>query len=157
DILKDKQQAKVLEQEKREVKTEDVASELIREYQARLEKEPNDRRLLRQIGELYAQKREFDTALEYFAQISTIEGQSDPGLEKAIIQTKVRRLDHMIAQLDPAADDFEARKTALQAEREELQINEAKRLVAAYPNDLSHRFDLGVLLFKAGRIGEAIP
>ncbi len=157
DILKDKQQAKVLEQENREVKSEDVASDLIREYQSRLEKEPNDRRLLRQVGELHAQKKEFDTALEYFARISTIEGQSDPGLEKLIIQTKVRRIDHMISQLDAAADDYQTQKEALLKEKEELQISEAKRLVAVYPNDLSHRFDLGVLLFKAGRIGEAIP
>jgi tetratricopeptide (TPR) repeat protein len=157
DILKDKQGARVLEQEKREVKSEDVASELIREYLARLEKEPNDRRLLRQIAELYVQKKEFETALEYFGQISTIEGQSDPTLEKAIIHTKVRRLDHLISQLDPAAEDYAAKKAALQVEREELQINEAKRLVATYSNDLGHRFDLGVLLYKAGRIAEAIP
>jgi tetratricopeptide (TPR) repeat protein len=156
DILKDKQQARVLEQEHRQVKSDDVAAELIQEYQARLEKEPNDRRLLRQIADLYVQKKEYDTALEYFAQISTIEGQSDPGLEKAIAQTKTRRIDHQIAQLDPAAADYAERKAALEKERDELLIADARRLVDKYPNDLGHRFDLGVQYYKAGKIGEAI-
>src|SRR5262245_43149740 len=46
DILKDKQEARILEQEQRQVKTEDVATDLIQEYQARLQNEPNNRRLL---------------------------------------------------------------------------------------------------------------
>lgn len=156
DILKDKQQSRVLEQEHRQVKSDDVATELIREYEARLEKEPNDRGLLRQVAELYGQKKEYDRALEYFTRIGTIEGQSDPGLEKAILLTKVRRLDQQIAQLDPAAPEYETARTALQKEKHDLQINEAKRLVSAYPNDLIHRFDLGVLLYNAGQLGEAI-
>ncbi len=156
DILKDKQQARALEQEGRQVKSEDVATELIRDYQTRLEKEPNDRRLIRQIAELYAQNKDFDTALQYYSQIGTMEGQTDPGLDKEILQTKLRRLDHRIAQLDTTASDYDTQKGALSMEKQEIQIMEAKRLVSAYPNDLSHRFDLGVLFYHAGQIGEAI-
>jgi tetratricopeptide (TPR) repeat protein len=156
DIIKDKQGARILEQEQRQVKSGDVASELIQEYQARLEKEPNDRRLLRSIADLYAQKNDFDTALEYYAQITTIEGQTDPSLDKAIASTKKKRFDYQIAQLDPAAEDYQARKDALTKERQEFEVAEARRLVEAYPNDLAHRFELGVLLYRSGRLGEAI-
>jgi tetratricopeptide (TPR) repeat protein len=156
DILKDKQGARVLEQENRQVKSTDVANELIQDYEARLAKEPNDRRLLRSIAELYAQKKDFDSALKYYAQISTIEGQADPALDKAIAQIKIRRIEHQSTLLDPVDPEYEAKKAALQKEKDDFQIAEAKRLVEAYPNDLAHRFELGVLLYHSNRIGEAI-
>jgi tetratricopeptide (TPR) repeat protein len=155
-IMKDKGQARALEQEQRQVKSADVAAELIEEYQARLEKEPNNRRLLRSIADLYAQKNDFETALEYYQQITTIEGQVDPSLEQAVASTKLRRFDYQIAQLDLSAPEYAAQKQALQKQRAEFQINEARRMVEAYPNDLAHRFELGVLLYQAGRTSEAI-
>src|SRR3954470_14851617 len=56
DILKDKGEAAALEQESRTVKSEDVALNLIRDYTARLEKEPDNRRLLRSIADLHFQR-----------------------------------------------------------------------------------------------------
>lgn len=156
DILKDKAEAASLEQQNRQVKSEDVATELIREYQARLEKEPNNRRLLRSIADLYAQKKDFDKALEYFGMMTTIEGQTDPSLEKAIADTKLRKLDHEISLIDETAPDAADRRGALEKERQEFSLNEARRLVEKYPNDLNYRFDLGRLLFEFGRTSEAI-
>ena len=156
DILKDKNQAASLEQQNREVKSDDVATELIREYQAKLEKEPNNRRLLRSIADLYAQKKDYDTALEYLNQITTIEGQTDPSLEKAIADTKLRKLDHQISLIDETAPDAADRRTALEKERQEFTVLEARRMVDKYPNDLAYRFELGRLLFEMGKTSEAI-
>ena len=156
DILKDKNQAASLEQQNREVKSDDVATELIREYQAKLEKEPNNRRLLRSIADLYAQKKDYDTALEYLNQITTIEGQTDPSLEKAIADTKLRKLDHQISLIDETAPDAADRRTALEKERQEFTVLEARRMVDKYPNDLAYRFELGRLLFELGKTSEAI-
>lgn len=156
DILKDKDQAAHLEQQNREVKSDDVATELIREYQARLEKEPNNRRLLRSIADLYAQKKEYDTALEYLGMISTIEGQADPSLEKAIADTRLRKLDHTLSLIDETAPDAAERRAALEKERAEFSLAEARRLVDKYPNDLNYRFDLAKLLFDLGNTREAI-
>ena len=156
DILKDEKQAVALEQEGRQVKSDDVATELIREYQERLEKEPNNKRLLRSIAELYTQRKQFDTALEYYNQIGTIEGQTDPSLEKAIADTKLRKLDHEISLISESSADADDRRKALQTERAELAIADARRRVERYPNDLTYRFELGQILFDAGRISEAI-
>src|SRR5204863_9323101 len=49
DILKDKEEAVSLEQEKRQVKSEDAAERLINEYEARLPKEPNNLKLLKDL------------------------------------------------------------------------------------------------------------
>lgn len=156
DILKDKQQAASLEQEQRQVKSDDVASELIREYQARLEKEPNDRRLLRSIAELYAQKKDFDTALEYYGMITTIEGQSDPSLERAIAEIQVKKIEREIESLDLSASDYSEKRAALEKKRQDFEIGEARKRVEKHPNDLSCRHELGVLLFEAGRTSDAI-
>ena len=156
DILKNENEAVLLEQQNREVKSDEVAHELIREYQQRLEKEPNNRRLLRSIAELYAQKKDFDSALEYYNQINTVEGQTDPALEKAITDTKLRRLDHQISLITESDPDALARRQTLEQKRQEMEISEARKRVEKYPNDLAHRFDLGVVLFNAGKVSEAI-
>ena len=157
DILKDKDGAQVLEQEQRQIKSVEVASQLISEYETRLAKEPNDRRLLRSIAELYVQKDDYDKALECpYGKIEKIEGQSDPSLDKAIVQAKVRKIEFQLGNLDPTDPEFEDKKAAIKKEKQELEISEAKRMAEAYPNDLVLRFDLGVLYFHAGRIGEAI-
>src|ERR1700685_3017651 len=66
DILRNKDQAVSLEQEKRVQKTEDVAARLIEEYEARLRTEPNNLKLVRDLAELYTQKKQFDRALQYY-------------------------------------------------------------------------------------------
>jgi len=157
DILKNKGEAVTLEQENRTVKSEDVAQQLIDDYRTRLEKEPENRRLLRSIADLHAQKKEFDKALELYNEITLKEGGADPSLEKAISETRIRQVEHSLAQLDPALPDFNEQRAALEKQRDEYRIGEAKKRVEKYPNDLQFRFELGKMLFELGRIGEAIP
>jgi tetratricopeptide (TPR) repeat protein len=156
DILKDKEQAISLEQEHREVKSEDVATRLIREYEARLASEPKNLKLLRSIAELYTQKKDFDRALAYYQHIIAVAGTSDPSIEKAIAETTTRKFDEAVAQLDPQAPDYQAQVAKVQAERQDYIIAECKQRVERYPTDLHIRFELGQLYFKAGKISEAI-
>ena len=156
DILKDKEEAISLEQEKREVKSEDVAARLIDEHEARLAKEPANLKLLRTLAELYTQKKNFDRALEYYEKIRASEGGTDPSLERAIADATVRKLDHAMAQLDPAAPDYAEQAAKLKAEREAWQLAECAKRAERYPNDLQIRFELGELYFKADKISEAI-
>jgi len=156
DILRDKKESASLEQEHRHIKSDDVAGGLLADYAARLLNEPENRRLLRSIAELHAQRKEFAAALEYYARITAVEGAADPSLEKAIAETKLKQLDHQITLLDPAAEDYTARRQALEQAKEQFQLAEARRMVEKYPNDLALRFELGQMLYHAGKIGEAI-
>lgn len=156
DILKDKNEAISLEQEKREVKTDDVAQRLINEYEARLPREPKNLKLLRSLAELYMQKKEFDRALQYCERIKAGEGGGDPTLERLIADISLRKFDHLIGQLDPNDPAQAEQITKLQAERTSYQIEECKSRVERYPTDLQIRFEMGELYFKAGRISEAI-
>lgn len=156
DVLKDKAEAVLLEQEKRVVRTDDAAQNLINEYEARLAHEPDQTRLMRHLAELYAQKKDFDRALEYYTRIQRSEAGADPTLEKAIADTMLKKYDHMLAQLDPQAPDYAEQAAHLQADRQAYLIEECKARVERYPTDLAIRFEMGELYFRAGRITEAI-
>jgi len=156
DILKNKEEAVQLEQEKREVKSDDVADRLIREYQQRLITEPKNLKLLRSLSELYSQKKEFDKALEYAERIRSSDGGADPSLDRLIADISLKKFDHQLAQLDPAAPDYPEQAAKVQAERTEFQLKECKSRVDRYPNDLQIRFELGELYFHAGKTSEAI-
>ncbi|MCX6894882.1 MAG: hypothetical protein NTZ16_05150 [Verrucomicrobia bacterium] len=156
DILRDKDEAVSLEQEKRVEKTEDVAARLIGEYETRLQTEPNNLKLIRDLAELYTQKEQFDRALEYYDRIKKSEGGNDSSLDRNIALTVVRKCDHQIAHLDPAAPDHAATVARLEAEKLAYQLAECQQRVERFPTDLVIRFEFAQLLFKAGKIGEAI-
>jgi tetratricopeptide (TPR) repeat protein len=156
DILKDKQQAVSLEQEKRTVKTEDVAERLIGEYEARLQTEPANLKLVRQLAELYAQKKKFERSLELYDRIRNSEMGNDPSLERAINDTIARRYDYQLEQLDPAAPDYAEQSAKIQAEKLNFQVTDCQKRVEKYPTDLAIRFEMGQLYFQTGKITEAI-
>jgi tetratricopeptide (TPR) repeat protein len=155
DILRDKEQAVSIEQENRQVKTEDVAEKLIREQEARLKIEPDNLKLMRSIAELCVQKRDFDKALEYYNRVAATDGGADPSLERAIADVTIRKFDHQLAGLDPAAPDYAERTAQIRAQRDDYQLKECQRRAEKYPNDLQIRFELGQFYLQAGKIGEA--
>jgi tetratricopeptide (TPR) repeat protein len=156
DILKDKKEAESLEQEKRVVKTEDVTERLIGEYEARLETEPANLKLVRELASLYTQKKQFARALEFYDRIKNSGMGNDPSLDTAIANTIVRRFDHQISELNPFGAEHAEEVAKLQAEKLDYQLAECSKRVEKFPTDLAIRFELGVLQFQAGKIGEAI-
>jgi tetratricopeptide (TPR) repeat protein len=156
DALRDESQAASLEQESRQLKSEQVADRLLADYEARLQREPDNLKLLRSIADLHAEQKQFDRALDAYQRLVVAEGRSDPSLEKVIAETTLRRFDHQITQLDPAAPDFAEQRTRLETERDEFQLRECKARSERHPTDLAIRFELGQLYFRAGRITEAI-
>lgn len=156
DILRNKDEAVQLEQEKREVKTGDVADRLIREYEQRIAAEPKNLKLLRSLSDLYAQKKDFDKALEYCQRIRSTEGGADPSLDKLISDLALKRFDHQLAQLDVSIPEQAEQAERIQAERAEYELAECKSRAERYPTDLQIRFELGELYFKTGKLSEAI-
>lgn len=156
DILKDKKEAASLEQETRVVKTEDTTERLIGEYETRLQTEPANLKLVRSLAELYTQKKQFERALEFYARIKDSDMGNDPSLDRAIAETITRRFDHQIAELNPFAPEHAGQVAAIQAEKLQFQTAECQKRLEKYPTDTAIRFDMGVLYFQGGKIGEAI-
>jgi tetratricopeptide (TPR) repeat protein len=157
DSLRNKEEAVSLEQQNRMVKTEDTADRLIREYETRLKTEPKNLKLLRELADLYTQKKDFDRALSYYEQIKATDvGGADASLDAKIAEANSKKLDHQLAQLDSNAPDYAEKSAALQAGKQAYQISECEKRAERYPNDLQIKFDLGKLYFNAGKITEAI-
>jgi tetratricopeptide (TPR) repeat protein len=157
DILKNEEEAKALEQEHRQVKTEDTVQKLIDEKEARLKTDGKNLKLLRDLAELYTQKKQFDRALSYYERIKSSEGGvgADAALDRGIADTTVRKFEHEISQLDPAAPDYAARAAQIQAQKQAYQLAECQKRAERFP-DLQIRFELGQLYFQSGKISEAI-
>jgi len=156
DILKDKDQAVALEQENRQHKDMDVTRRLLDEKEAQLVNEPKNLKLLRNIAELYTERKDYDRALQAYQRIVATEGEADAGLQKAIADVTVRKFDQALAGLDAAAPDYAAQSARIRAERDNFMLTECKERSEKYPSDLFIRFELGQLYFQAGKISEAI-
>ncbi len=163
DVIKDKEEAVALEQQSRVVRAEDMIENLIRETLVKAQQDPNNPIYQRELGKLYAQKGDFDTALQYLETLFASEAGADPTLEKEINDIKCKRVSAKIAAkkaelaANPAnAAAIENEIAALEKELSQLQLAEAERLVEKYPNELMYRFDLGVLYMKTGNIAGAI-
>jgi tetratricopeptide (TPR) repeat protein len=156
DILKDKKEAVSLEQEKRVVKSEDTTERLIGEYEARLQTEPANLKLVRSLAELYTQKNQFDRALELFNRVKNSDLGGDSSLERTMANTVVRRYDFQLEQLDPAAPDYAEQSARIQTEKLNFQVTECQQRADKYPTDLVIRYELGQFYFQAGKITEAI-
>jgi tetratricopeptide (TPR) repeat protein len=156
DMLRNADEAKSLEQANRVQKTEDQAQNLIDEYTARLKSEPNNVRLLRNVAELYTEKKKFDLALQYYEKIQSSEaGASDASIAAEIARTKSKQFDYQIEQLDATAPDYTERVAQINAEKQAYRIAECQKRVEKNPTDLAIRYEMGVLYFSAGKIAEA--
>lgn len=157
DMLRNKEEAVRLEQESRTVRAEDVGERLIAEYESRLAgSDAGNVKLMRSLADLYKEKKQFAAAHKYYEMLRATDAAIDPGLEKAIAELTVGELEHKMAQLDPTAEDYADKQAELGEAKQTMQLEECRRRVEKYPTDMALRFELGVLYFNAGKIGEAI-
>ena len=156
DALRNKEEAAALEQEQRVVKSENVNERLLAEYTRRLEAEPNNLKLVRNIAETLSQMKRFDESLAYFQRIKESDLGNDPSLDRLITETRRRQLEHSITQLDPNDPAHAAQVAALHKQKQEFQLAECQKRVERFPTDLGVRYELGMLYFQAGRYTEAI-
>jgi tetratricopeptide (TPR) repeat protein len=156
DVLRNKDEAVSLEQEKRVQKSEDVTQRLIGEYEERLQREPDNLKMIRSLAELYTQKSRFPDALAMYERLKQSDMAGDASLDRAIADTTVRQFDFQIAQLNPFDEGHADRVAALNAEKLNYRLVECQKRAEKYPTDLAIKFELGQMYFHAGKIGEAI-
>ena len=162
DVIADKDESVALEQQSRVVRSGDHVDNLIRDVQAKATQEPENPIHRRELAKLYAQKGDFDQALQYLEKIFTSEAGNDPTLEKEINELKAKRLQTLVTEkkaaltAQPGDPTLEQELAALDLQLSELQLHDMARLVERYPNDLMYRYELGVLYLKTGNIQGAI-
>ncbi|MDA1273426.1 MAG: tetratricopeptide repeat protein [Verrucomicrobia bacterium] len=156
DILKNEDESLLLEQENRQVKTVEVADKLVAEYEAQIQREPDNLKPYRLIAEIYANKKDFDQALEYYGKLEAREGGTDPSLDQRIIEITLKRFELALSELNQSDPDCASKRERIITDRDTYRLTEIKQLAEKYPTDLQIRFDLGKLYFELGKTTEAI-
>jgi len=158
DMLKDKDKAAELEASAHRVRTESDADAAIRRLQEQLEKSPKDAKLMRQLGDLYLKKKDYEEAESWYEK--SLEVKRDPIVADALGDLRIKRFDDEIETLAEAAKKGEPNAKAklkdAKDRRNSFCIEEYQRRVAERPTELGFRFQLGQFLYKADRYDEAI-
>ena len=178
DVLKNKDEAQLLEQQGRIVKSEDMIDQLLAEQYRLYNENPENLNVVRQIAKLNEDKEDLDSAIQYYQWAVQLTNSSDPGLIRKVNDLTLKNLDRQIQSREQwlrdqaqsqngngEALDEETRDTIsrLKTEMEEFKRQKAEMLVSTArqrvdrnPTDLTFRYELGEQLVKAGKYTEAI-
>jgi tetratricopeptide (TPR) repeat protein len=164
-LLKNKDDAKRLEDLNRIGATKDQMMEQLAYLGAEYEADPNNVDTSRKIGELYERLDDYASALSYFQwalQLSNGDASLETKVHKISDRLDEANLAHLQAVIDadPTAETAEAAREQLkelhQRRLEKLVITSRER-VERNPTDPQLRYELGINLFNANNPTEAIP
>ncbi|MCS6770737.1 MAG: hypothetical protein NZ740_01775 [Kiritimatiellae bacterium] len=154
DVMKDKKEAILLEQQSKAVKTSRDVEDLIAETREKIEREPQNINYKRSLAELLAKAERHDEAIAVLIEAQQATGGADPQLARLASQIRLDKFDREIAALVAAGD--EAGAEAKRKERADFVFKDAEERVHRYPNDLQFKYEYGVLLYERGMLNEAI-
>lgn len=153
EMIKNSEEAAVLDKESKAVKTDRDADVLVKDALARIEKEPENINYHRALSRLYLQLRRFDEAIGVLERALEISS-GDPEVHANLTAARIQKMDAEIAALRESGREQDA--AAREADKKRFISEDLAARIKRYPNDLSIRFDMGVLLFNDGLINEAI-
>ncbi len=154
DVMKDADEARLLEQQAKAVKSAGDLTSLIEEQEKKVAAEPDNVNYKRMLADYYVRAERFDDAEALLEDASRASGGGDPQVDRALSQIRLRRFDHRIEAHRAAGESDRA--AAVETEREAFRFQDAEQRVARYPNDLQFKFEYGVLLFEREQYTEAI-
>jgi len=154
DKLKDKKEAEKLEVSQHILRTEEDVRKAIALKQEEIEGKPNEPRLHRELGDLYARLNDFRNAEACY-------NKADYFSKERLGDLQIKRWDWKIRQLMDAYREGpteEKKKAIADAQRQKLEfcVEEWRRRVQQHPTDTKLRFELGRFLYQAGNIDDAI-
>ena len=152
-LMKDSDEAVLLEQDAKSVKSDKDLASLIADNLAKIKDEPENINFYRALARLYAQKGDYVDAMATLEKAREI-SPADPEIDRAVTDTRLAQFDADIRRLQDAGDTEGANAEAEAKNRfifEDLQDR-----MSRYPNDLRLRFEWGVVLYENERMNEAI-
>ena len=160
DKLKDKKEAEKLEVSQHILRTEEDVRKAIALKQDEIQSKPNEPRLHRELGDLYARLNDFRNAEACYKKALELDP-ADYFSKERLGDLQIKRWDWRIKQL---MDDYregpteEKKKAIADAKRQKLEfcVEEWRRRVQQHPTDTKLRFELGRFLYQTGNIDDAI-
>jgi tetratricopeptide (TPR) repeat protein len=161
DLLADEDEARKLQEEQQIIRTDDDARRAIQRVKEKLADAPEEKRLIRQLGDLHRRLKEYRAAEEQYKKLLEMDPNDLYAKERiGDLQEHIHN-DH-VAELEEklkAAPDDEALKEQLKKaldDRDTFLLGELQRRVAAHPTDAGLKAKFGGILLKKGRLDEAI-
>ena len=173
DLIKDKDEAALLEQKGRTFKDLATIESQLAELSAQYEQQPQSVDVVRRICQLmelkYEQTSNADDlagAIQWYGYCNQLLAGSDPAIARKVTDLQLLQLDVSIKALQdwfaaggdahPDAAQYREQLAGLVAQKAESRIAEARKRIDRNPTDLQLRFELGEELVNAGQFTEAI-
>lgn len=175
DLIKDKDQAKSLEEKGRVVRDIDMIENQLGELQPQWEADQTNVDLSKRVAKLwderFEQKQDDESlsgAIWYYTHLNDILKGSDPAVARKLSDFGQKQTDMQIKQYEewlgsegaeehPDYQQYRDAFEALKLQKAGSMIDEAKRRVERNPTDLQLRFELGERLLAAGNFNDAVP
>jgi len=153
ELVKDEQEMRAMEANKRLVKTPEEIASAIEEAEEALKADPQNVQRIRELAELNYQKGDVEEAIEVLEEALELQPDSE-ALKTRLGEWKLRRSRDRVAAL--VREGNEAALEKARSEDVALRVEEHGRRVKAHPTDLRHRFHYGCALVDAGEVDGAI-
>ena len=167
DLIKNKDEAKALEQKNRVVKSDEVIAEQIDELRQQIEEQPENIDVARRIAGLYEAGNDSENAIAWYEYANQLAKGSDNWLLRKIGDLHLKTLENGIREREEwlalAGDDHEESPRVrleveeLKHQRTEMLLDETRKRVERNPTDLVFKYELGEQMALAGHYTEAIP
>jgi tetratricopeptide (TPR) repeat protein len=163
-VLKSKTGAEQLEQESKVVKSAEAIEEQIRFYYQKHEAEPANPVHSKAIAELFLQKNDYESGVQWYEHAFEAGGRIDSSLEKVIGDLRLKKGEREMEKLrETLARQIEPEGRAhIQTEiaQKEKELNETRLFLAearvkAQPNEGEFRYHLGEALYLVGQYKRA--
>ena len=167
DLIKNKEEAELLEQKNRVVRSDEMIESQLAELAPIYEADPSNIEVVRKIAALYEQKGDIPSAISYYQWAGELGKGSDPAIMRKVADLQLRvheeeiqRIETWLAANGREGEEAEARMKELEKLKTriaEMRLEEARKRVERNPTDLQLRYELGELLFLTGNYTDAIP
>ncbi len=153
DIIKNSDEAQLLEVESKAVKSDRDLDKLIEETVDKIAAEPENMNYRISLGRLYSQRKMFEEAIEAL-EVALEQSGGDPQIANTLSSIRAEHFDSEIARFADAGDTETAQQ--LEQQKQEFLLHDMTDRVSRYPNDLTLRYQYGVTLYEHGNLNEAI-
>jgi tetratricopeptide (TPR) repeat protein len=153
DILKDSDEASILEQEAKSARSDAGVDALIADTQEKIKNDPQNVNFRRALANFYTQKKDYPSAIKALEDAIAI-NPGDPELERTLTNTQIKAFEVDIEATREQGDEEKA--LAMEGELLQFKFDDLQSRVERYPNDFQLRYEWGVMLFENDYINEAI-
>ncbi len=161
DLVKDKEKAQDLEAEHSMLRTDEDYARAIERTKKKLDADPNNKKELRRLGELYQKIGQIDDAIETFSRILELDA-TMTDIRVKISECKIAKAEHIIHELEeklkqqPANEGIKQQLAKARRNKLEVEIQEYAAQSKDQPTNYDLRLKLATALMQTGKIDDAI-